>query len=129
MLQVAHELELLINCEARDDRLQHRADRDMVCADERRVIHVCEHAHQKPLSPISHSDASEMMRYRDALAIHTIRHTAVAGDRVSEVLDVECALEARSEEAAEGRDERGEASKDNKVDLEGRVGDRIPGAR
>ena len=53
----------------------------------------------------------------------------MAGDRVSEVLDVECALEARSEEAAEGRNERSEASKDNKMDLKGRVGDRIPGAR
>ena len=61
-----------------------------------------------------------------ALAVHTVGHTAMTGDRVTEVLDVERALETGREETTEGCDERGEASKYNEVDLERRVADRAP---
>jgi len=59
-----------------------------------------------------------------ALAIHPVGHTTVSGDRVSKVLDVECALEARGKEATEWRDERSERGHYQTVDLEGRVLDR-----
>jgi hypothetical protein len=56
-----------------------------------------------------------------SLAIHPIGHTTVSGDRVSEVLDVECALEARGKEATEWSDQRGECGHYQAVDLEGRI--------
>ncbi len=40
------------------------------------------------------------------LAVHAVSHAAVAGNGVAEVLNLEAALEARREEAAEGRDDR-----------------------
>lgn len=43
------------------------------------------------------------------LAIHAVCHASMSRNTVSEVLDVEGTLEARSEEAAERRDERREA--------------------
>lgn len=42
----------------------------------------------------------------DELAIHSIRHAAVSRDRVAKVLNLESALEARSEEAAKGSNKR-----------------------
>ena len=59
-----------------------------------------------------------------ALAVHAVGHAAVAGDAVAEVLDVEGALEARGEEAAEGRDEGREAGEDEEVELVRHIGDR-----
>ena len=44
-------------------------------------------------------------------------------DGVAKVLDVECALEAGSEEATEGCDERSEGGHEERVDLERRIGD------
>ena len=61
---------------------------------------------------------------KDALAVHAVRHASVAGDAVAEVLDVEGALEAGGEEAAEGRDEGREAGKDEEVELVRHIGDR-----
>lgn len=48
MLEITHKLQLLVERKARDDGLQNRADRDVVFANERRVVHVNEHAHQEP---------------------------------------------------------------------------------
>ena len=44
-------------------------------------------------------------------------------DAVAEVLDIECAFEARSEEPAEGRDKRREARHEKQVNLVRRVRD------
>ena len=58
------------------------------------------------------------------LAVHTISHAAVSGNAVAEVLDIKCTLEAGREEAAERRDEGGEAGEDQEVELVRRVRDR-----
>ena len=42
------------------------------------------------------------MNDNDILAIHTIGHTTMARNAVSEVFDIESSLEARGEKAAEG---------------------------
>ena len=44
----------------------------------------------------------------------------MARNRLAKVLDLERALEARGEEAAKGRDERGEACENQGVELHGR---------
>jgi hypothetical protein len=41
------------------------------------------------------------------LAIHPIGHSTVAWDRVSEIFNVECPLEAGGKESTEWSDERG----------------------
>jgi hypothetical protein len=46
----------------------------------------------------------------------------VPGDRVAKVLDVVGPLEAGSEEAAKGRNERGKDGEDEGMELEGRPG-------
>ena len=60
------------------------------------------------------------------LAVHAVREPAVTRDEVAKVLDLERALEARSEEAAEGRDDGRKDGHDEPVELRGRVakGDR-----
>lgn len=42
-------------------------------------------------------------------------------DRVAEIFNVECSLEAGREESTERSDERGESSHDQAVDLEGGI--------
>lgn len=42
----------------------------------------------------------------DELAIHSIRHATVSGDRVAKVFNLESALKAGGEEAAKGSNER-----------------------
>ena len=53
----------------------------------------------------------------DVLAVHTVRHTAVSRDAVAKVLDVEGALEARGEEAAERGYERGKAGEEEQMEV------------
>jgi len=62
----------------------------------------------------------ERKEAHDELAVHAIGDAAVAGDALAEVFDFEGAFEARGEEAAEGRDERGEGCEDENVELHGR---------
>ena len=52
------------------------------------VIHVCKEAHDK-------------------LAVHSVGHTAVAGNGVAKVLDLEGSLKARSKKATKGSDQGG----------------------
>lgn len=98
------ELNLLLDGQAVDGRLQHGAQLDLVRGDEGVVVQVREEAH-------------------DELAVHAVRHAAVAGDGVAKVLDLEGALEARGEEAAKGGDERGKGGEVEGVQVEGRKGD------
>ncbi len=67
------------------------------------VVHVREEAH-------------------DELAVHAVRHATVAGDGMTEILNLERPLQARGKEASEGGDERREGGKHNRVDLYGRQG-------
>ena len=62
-------------------------------------------------------------RRRHLLAIHSVGHSAMARNAVSEVLDVECTLEPRGEEPAEGCDKGRKARHEEKVELVGYVGD------
>ena len=52
----------------------------------------------------------------DSLAVHAVGHTTVSGNAVSEVLDVEGALEAGGKEPAERRHEGREAGEDKDVE-------------
>ena len=65
-----------------------------------------------------------MRNKEHVLAVHTIRHSAMTRDAVTEVFDVERALEAGGEEPAEGGDEGGEAGENKEVQLVGCVRDR-----
>ena len=67
-------------------------------SDEPLIVHKCEEAH-------------------DELAVHTVRNTTVARDRVAKVLDVEGTLEARSKEPSKRRDERRECGQHEDMKL------------
>lgn len=92
------QLDLLLGVEARNGRLQDAAQRDLVDLDKGVEVHVGEEAH-------------------DELAVHAVRHAAVAGDGVAKVLDLEGALEAGGEEAAKGSNERGKGGEGESVQL------------
>ena len=98
---VAHypnKLQLVLGCQPVDGRIQHRPELDLVHGDERLVVHVGEETH-------------------DELAVHAVRHAAVAGNGVAKVLDLEAALEAGGEETTKGSDERGKCCQDQSVQL------------
>ena len=103
----------------------------MVLADEAAVVDVGEDAHEEPEG--ERGSAYTYMRLGRAgvyvLAVHAVGHAAMPGDAVAEILDIERALESRSEEAAKWCNERREACKDEKVELVGRVRDRGPAAQ
>ena len=90
--------DLLIRCEASDGGFENRSGRCLVDGDEALVVHEGEEAH-------------------DELTVHAVSHATVARNRVTKVLDVESALEARGEEATERRDERCESRHDKNVEL------------
>jgi len=96
--QQLDDLDLLLWCKRGDRSLYNASRTRAVHGDEALVVHKGEKAHDK-------------------LAVHAVSHATVSGDRVTKVLDVECALQARSEEAAEGCDERGECRHDEDVEL------------
>lgn len=98
------ELHLLLDRQPRDRHLHHAPQLHLVHRHKRVVVHVCEEAH-------------------DELAVHPVRHSAVAGDRITEILDLKRALQARGEEAAEGRDERRKGRKGEGVELHGGGGE------
>lgn len=89
---------MLINREAVDGRLDDVADIRLVDCDEAVEVHKGKEAH-------------------DELAIHTVRDTAMARDRLAEILDLERPLESGGEEPAERSDERCEAGKNQDVEL------------
>ncbi len=62
-------------------------------------------------------------RGRDVLAVHTICHTTVTRDTVTEVLDIESPLETRGEETTERRDEGRETGQNEEVELVRRIRD------
>ena len=98
--QNLHHLELLLVRQPRNRRLDHPAHGRVVRGDETAVVEKRNTAH-------------------DELAVEAIRRAPVARDGVAKVLDLEGALEAGGEEAAEGRDERGERGQDDHVELHG----------
>lgn len=59
----------------------------------------------------------------DELAIHSISHASVAGNRVAKVLDLECSLKTGSKETAERSNERSESCQVESVQLDRSEGD------
>ena len=102
--QPPHDLYLLLTTQPLNRDLNHAAHARIMHRHEALIIHEGEHAH-------------------DELAVHAIRDASVARDGLAEVLDLESALEARGEEAAEGRDQRGKSREDEDVELDGLDGD------
>ena len=102
----------------------------MVLLDQAAIIDVGENAHKESRLDGQHPMDDEIsVRRQYSLAIHPVCHTAVSRDAVAEVLDVERALEPRSEETAKWCNEGRKACKDEKVELVGRVRDRGPAAQ
>lgn len=101
---------MLLGVEAGNGRLQDAAKGDFVDLDEGVEVHVGEEAHNE-------------------LAVHTVRHAAVSWDRVAKVLNLEGALETRSEETAERSDERRKGGQGQGVQLHRRKREREVGAR
>lgn len=93
-----HQLELLFDSQASDGHLHDAAEIDLVKSNKGMVVHVGEEAH-------------------DELAIHAIRHTAMSRNGVAKVLDLESALEPRSEETAKRCNERGKGGQYQSVQL------------
>lgn len=56
-------------------------------------------------------------RYHDELTVHTICHTPVTGDTVSEILDLESSFQTAGKEPAEGSDKRGKRREDKDMEL------------
>lgn len=85
--------------------------------------HLNDPAHARPI----HGDEALVVHEGEEahyeLAVHAVGDAAVAGNGFAEVLDLEGALEAGGEEAAEGGDERGEGGEDEDVKLHGRDGE------
>lgn len=100
LAQPLDNLDLISRTEAGDSLLQHTSNGYMIHSDKAGIVHESEEAH-------------------DELAIHAICHTTVTGDGITKVLNVERALQTRSEEASKGGDERGEGCKDEDVELHG----------
>lgn len=96
----SHELNLLFHRQAGDGSLHHTTQADLVSRNKRVVVHECEEAHYE-------------------LAVHTIRHTAVAWNGVAKVFDLKGTLQARGKETAKRRNQRGESGEDHGVNLHG----------
>ncbi len=77
-----NQVHLFLERQAGDGRLNDPTQRHLIYCNKTMVIHVDEEAH-------------------DELAVHSIGHTAMAGNWVTKVFDLEGALETRGEEAAE----------------------------
>lgn len=98
------EFDLLFGCKASDGGFEDRSGRGLVDGDEALVVHEGEESH-------------------DELAVHAVSHAAVAGNRITKVLDVESALETRCKEATEGSDERRKGGHHKDVELHRRDAD------
>jgi len=102
VLEIIDEFQLLLDREATDDRLKYGANGDVMLTNEAAIIDVDKHAHQE-------------------LAIHSIRHAAMSWNAVSKVLDIESALETRSEKATKWCNQRSEACHGQQMELIRRI--------
>lgn len=93
-----HQLHLLFCGQTVDRALNDAPKRLLVDRNEAVIVHVGKETH-------------------DELTVHAVSDTTMTRDRVTEILDLEGALEARCEEATEWRDEGSESSEDQNVDL------------
>ena len=70
-----HQLHLLLGRQTCNGRLDYTSQGYLVHRNEAVVVHIREETH-------------------DELAVHTIRNTSMPRDRITEILDLECTLEA-----------------------------------
>jgi hypothetical protein len=105
--QIDKELYLLLDIKVRDYRLEDRSNCDMMLSDECRVVDIGKHPHQKSICQVS-SKTQQQTGAEYALAIHTIGHTTVSRNAITEILEIERPLEARGKEPSEWRDEGSE---------------------
>jgi len=110
VLEIIDELQLLLDRQATDDRLKYGADGNVMLTNETAVIDVDKHAHQE-------------------LAIHSIRHTPMSWNAVSKILDIESALETRSEKATKWCNQRSEARHGQQMELIWRIRNCVDVAR
>ncbi len=87
-----------------DCSLNHIPNAGLVDGNEALIVHGCEKPH-------------------DELAVHAVCDAAVAGDRLSKILDFECPFEPRGKKATEGSDQRGESREHENVHLHWGDGD------
>lgn len=91
LAQDLNNFHLLLVGKSSNGRLNHTADSCVVDSNKTRVVEECNGSH-------------------DELAVHAVSHTAMSRDGIAEVLDFECSLQPRGEEATEWCNERGKGS-------------------
>jgi hypothetical protein len=96
--QPLDQFHLLLRTEAGDRHLDDTAQRNLIHSDEAVVVHICEETHDK-------------------LAVHPVGNTAMSGNRITEILDLERAFETGGKEPAEGCDKRCECGEDEDMHL------------
>ena len=80
-----HQVHLLFWAQASDCSFDDASKRHLVDRDEAVIVHVGKETH-------------------DELTIHAISHTAMTGDGITKVLDLESPLDSRCKETTEGSD-------------------------
>ena len=100
LAQTPHHLKLLFNSQPIDGGLNDVPHAGLVNSNEAVIIHVGEKSH-------------------DELAIHAIRNTTMAGNRLAKILDLESPLESRGKESTKRCDQRGERCENQDMQLDG----------
>lgn len=100
LAQTTDNLKLFFDSQTVNGGLNDIPNTGLVHGNEAVVVHVGEESH-------------------DELAVHTVRNTTVARDRLAKVLDLERALKSGSEESTERRDQGGEGCENQDVELNG----------
>ena len=116
--QIPDELDLLFDCEPTDDGLENGADCHSVFADQTAVIDVGEDTHQESATLSAKNAKSETS---NILAIHSISHSPVPRNAMTEILDVEGTLESGSKETTERCNKRGKNGHDEDMEVVGSV--------
>lgn len=94
----SHKLHLFLRTQSGDGSLDNTTEGNFVYGNKAVIVHICEEAH-------------------DELAVHTIRHSAVTGNRVAKILDLKGPLKAGGKESTEWSNEGCESGKDEDMDL------------
>ena len=83
--QASNDIELLLDRQARDRCLDDGAHASVIDSYEALIIHICKYSHNE-------------------LTVHAVRNTAMSWNTITEIFNLEGALEARSEKSTEGCD-------------------------
>jgi hypothetical protein len=108
--QYSYNLDLLFWGKPGDGCLQHTTDSCVIDGNEAGVVEECDGAHNE-------------------LAVHAIRDTAVAGNAVPKIFDLESTLQARSKETAERCDQGCKRGEDKNMEVKRFEGVRVADRR